>query len=215
MICHANSEIFPKWKEDKDACSVDYCMKIMQAAKEESCGKCILCREGSWQVYKIIKDITEGNAESEDYELLMDLLEQIKKHSSCDMSRTAAFICMDMMKRYENEWDQHIRRKLCSNLVCKGTFTLYIDPNLCDGCGKCLEGCGQGAIKGGDKMIHIINTDRCKKSMECISVCPKEAIKKAGSIKPKTPMELIPVGSFGRPSDKVEGGGRRRRRRRE
>lgn len=215
MICHTSGELFPKWEDaDINACVVDYSMNIMNVAKKESCGKCVLCREGTWQVHEIIKDITEGNAKSDDFELLSDLLEQIKDNAGCDMSRTAAGICKDMMKRYEEEWDMHIRRKRCSNLVCKGTFTLYVDPITCDGCGKCMESCPQGAIAGGAGMIHIINPDICNKSMVCLSVCPKDAIKKAGSVKPKIPNEPVPVGSFSH-SIGEEDDGRRRRRRRE
>ena len=215
MICEANSALLPSWDaSDTNACVVDYCLKLMDIARKESCGKCVLCREGTWQVYEIIKDITKGNAQTEDFKLLPDVLGQIRKSANCEMSRTAACICMDLMKTYEEEWDMHIRRKRCSNLVCKGTYTLYVDPQLCDGCGKCLESCPQGAIAGGAGMIHVINTDNCSKSMICVSVCPKGAIKKAGAVKPKLPGEPVPVGSLSQTEDSQEGETTRRRRRR-
>lgn len=214
MICEAKNTVFSRWDDsDSNACVVNYCMSIMDTARKESCGKCILCREGTWQVYEIIKDITEGNARSEDFELLLDVLSQIKKSANCEMSRTAASLCMDLMETYEEEWDKHIRRKRCSNLVCKGTYTLYVDPNICDGCGKCLESCPKGAIAGGKEMIHVINPDLCKKSMVCVSACPKGAIKKAGVVKPKLPSEPVPVGSLSQTSDSQEGESTRRRRR--
>lgn len=216
MTCKANSTIFQKWNNsDSNACVVDYCMNIMNTARKESCGKCVLCREGTWQVYKIIKDITEGNGNSDDFELLIDILEHIKKNASCEMSRTAASTVMDLMKTYEEEWDKHIRRKRCSNLVCKGSYTLYVDPQLCDGCGECLKNCSIGAIAGGEGMIHVINPDICNKCMACVSVCPKGAINKAGTVKPKLPNEPVPTGSFGCNSDNQESEMRRRRRRRE
>ncbi len=214
MSCNKDSSIFTKWEDaGREACVVDYCMNLMGTAKKESCGKCILCREGTWQVYQIMKDITEGNAEGEDFELLVDLLGQIRNYASCEMSRNAAAVCMELLKSYEEEWDMHIRRKRCTNLVCKGTYTLYVEPNLCDGCGQCLRSCPQGAIAGGEGLIHVIRTDLCNKSLVCVSICPKEAIKKAGVVKPKTPGEPVPVGSFGASIDSEEGGGRRRRRR--
>lgn len=214
MICQKDNNRFSKWDNAKeDGCVVDYCMNVMRTAKKESCGKCILCREGTWQVYQIIKDITEGNGESEDIELLKDLLEQISSYASCEMSRNAATICMDLIKSKEEEWDLHIRRKRCTNLVCKGTYTLYVDPVLCDGCGQCIKVCPQGAIIGGEGFIHMIDPQRCNKSLLCVSICPKSAIKKAGAIRPKLPSELVPVGSFGAVADSEEGGQRRRRRR--
>ena len=214
MTCEKDSSIVTKWEDiGKEACVVDYCMNVMRTAKNESCGKCVLCREGTWQVYQIMKDITEGNAESEDLELLKDLLEQIRSYASCEMSRSAAGVCIESLTSNEEEWDLHIRRKRCTNLICKGSYTLYVEPNLCDGCGKCLEICPQNAILGGDGLIHVIRTDLCNKSMQCVAICPKAAIQKAGAVKPKTPEEPVPVGSFGAAADSEEGGGRRRRRR--
>lgn len=214
MICESSSTIFPSWDDsDLSACVVDYCLNVMEVARKESCGKCVLCREGTGQVVEIIKDITKGNALSEDFELLIDVIGQIKANASCEMSKTAASICLELMKTREEEWDLHIRRKRCSNLVCKGSYTLYVDPELCDGCGKCLESCPQGAITGGDQMIHVIEPNICNKSLVCASICPKGAIKKAGAVKPKLPNEPVPVGSFGQSADTQEDGNTRRRRR--
>lgn len=212
MFCDSKSDIFVKWNPDeKNACPVDYCKALMKSAKEESCGEDVLCREGTWQAYEIIKDITEGNGKSDDLELLLELTGLIKENGGCDMSRTAASICMEMIGSNEEEWDRHIRRKRCTNLVCKASFTLYVDPMVCDGCGKCLETCSHSAISGGQGLIHVIDTDMCTKSMECINVCPKGAIKKAGPVKPKLPAEPVKAGSYGQAEE--EGGGRRRRRR--
>jgi len=214
LICEKGSDIFPECDEtNSQVCVVDYSMNIMRRAKEESCGSCVLCREGTWQAYQIMKDITEGNAKSEDFELLMDLLSKIERNASCEMSKKAAESCMNIMKRHEEEWDMHIRRKRCKNLICKGTYTLYIDPNECNGCGMCLNSCPKNAITGGEEMIHVIRTDICDKTMACMFACPKNAVKKAGSMKPKIPDEPVPVGSFGTAQSEEEGGGRRRRRR--
>jgi NAD-dependent dihydropyrimidine dehydrogenase PreA subunit len=216
MICNENSTLLPSWDaSNSSACVVDYCMNLMDIARKETCGKCVFCREGTLQIYEIIKEITEGNAESGDAELLLDVLSQIEKGGSCEMSKTAASRCIEMMKTYEEDWDLHIRRKRCSKLVCKGMYTLYIDPQLCDGCGKCLEVCSDGNILGGTGMIHVIQgSSGNDKAKELIAVCPKGAIKKAGAVKPKLPSEPVPVGSFGQDGgDSEEGTGRRRRRR--
>lgn len=218
MICDITSRVLPEIKEeafsDGSACAVDFGMKLMDTARRESCGKCVLCREGTWQVYEIIRDITEGKAESDDYELLTELLEQIKENGGCEMSARAASLCLGLLRNYQNEWDQHIRRKRCTNLICRASYTVFIAPELCDGCGKCLEACPGEAILGGRNMIHVIKTESCSKCMLCAEVCPKSAIKKVGVVKPKVPAEPVPVGSFGDSGGGNEEGTVMRRRRR-
>lgn len=214
MICRTDSYLLPDWNPSESNCVVDYCKQLMDIARRESCGECVFCREGTWQIYEIIKDITDGNPESEDYELLLDVLGQIEQGTSCEMPREAARRCIRLLKDEEDEWDKHIRRKRCANLVCKCSYTLYIDPRLCDGCGMCLEHCPPGVIMGEPGMIHVVNTDLYKNRLLSVSACAKDAIKKAGPVKPKLPETPIPVGSFDMGDDAKEGEGSRRRRRR-
>lgn len=218
MICDISSRSLPEVPEasftDGNECPVDFGKKLMDTARRESCGKCVLCREGTWQVYEIIKDITEGKAESNDIELLTELLQQISENGGCEMSARAASVCLDLLRNYQLEWDQHIRRKRCTNLICKASFTVYIAPELCDGCGKCQGVCPEGAILGGPNMIHVIDTERCTNCMLCADICPKGAVKKAGAVKPKVPAEPVPVGSYGEAGGGSEEGTTMRRRRR-
>ena len=214
MKCSQSFTPFEPWQGlTSGACPVTYCMTIMKRAKESSCGQCVLCREGTWQVWEITRSIIEGKAESDDYALLTDLLELIRDHASCEMARSGAAICLEVMAQTQDEWELHIRRKRCTNLVCKSTYTIYVDPNTCIGCGQCMNTCPEGAITGGEGLIHMIDPAICSKSLACISLCPVGAIKKAGPVKPKVPETLVPVGSFGNASG--EGDGKRRRRRRE
>ena len=84
---------------------------------------------------------------------------------------------------------------------------MYIDPALCTGCEICAKAAPEGAIAGGEGMIHVIKDDSRLKNDEFFALCPVAAIKKAGAIKPRVPQEPVPVGSF------EANGGRRRRRR--
>ena len=213
MICDKTLD-FPYWDSlEKNSCVVDYCTKIIDSARKESCGKTVFCREGTWQIYEIMKEISEGKGRSGDIELLKEILEQTRKSADCEMTKKASNICIELLESHEEEWERHQKRKVCSNLVCKGMYTLYIDPMLCDGCGKCVESCISKAIIGGKNMIHVIDTQLCSKSLQCIHVCPKNAIKKAGAIKPKLPTEPVPVGSIEEKSEDQSQTTMRRRRR--
>lgn len=219
MICKKMEEkhatVLPVFDpDDSSGCVVDYCKNLMDYARKESCGQCVFCREGTWQIYAIINDITEGLARSDDYELLLDILLQMEQGASCEMTREAAGRCIRLMREQEEEWDKHLRRKRCTNLVCRCSYTLYIDPGVCDGCGKCLEVVPAGAISGGEGMIHIINSDSAAYAGLSPSICPRGAVKKAGPVKPKLPAEPVLAGSFTTEEASGEGDTSRRRRRR-
>lgn len=213
MTCEAESRLLPEWEEQAESsCVVDYCKSLMDITRRESCGKCVLCREGTWQVYEILKNITEGYAHGEDLELVIELLELIRGNSGCEMSQEGAWRCIELIREKAEDWDQHIRRKRCTHLICQCSFTVFVDPALCDGCGLCREACKTGAIDGAPGLIHVIRTERCCKALSCMVSCPKGAIKKAGPIKPKVPQEPIPVGSLEEGAEDDEAGRRRRRR---
>ena len=219
IICEQKNTMLPEWNDDDfrngTACVVEFSKQLMDQARKESCGKDVFCREGTWQISEIIADVTEGKAEGEELELLRELLGLIRENSGCEMSGTAAERCLTLMDQYLDEWEMHIRRKRCTNLICKPSYILYIAPECCDGCGKCLEVCPVAAIAGGKDMIHVINAETCDKCGKCTEICPKDAVKKAtaGGLKPKAPAAPVPVGSFGGASGGEEGSTMRRRRR--
>lgn len=218
MFCNEDrAVILPTWQPDSTVtCVVDFSKNMMKIASEASCGKCVLCREGTLQVYEIIKDITIGSSKRDDYELCLELLGLIKENGDCELSQLAAASVLALMEEHAEEWEKHIKRNRCTNLVCQSSYTLYIDPELCDGCHLCVSACGSKAIKGSEGLIHVIETELCSKSLTCQSICPKGAIKKSGPVRPKLPTEPIPVGSFEGNSNEEEGdaSGMRRRRRR-
>ena len=98
-------------------------------------------------------------------------------------------------------------------LPSKCYYSLYIDPAVCKGNGACLKACPAGAVVGGEGMISVIKDESGLKTEAFIASCPNGAIKKyGGPVKPRTPSDPVPVGSFGAEGGAAAGGGRRRRR---
>lgn len=189
-------QLLISYYDEVNNCPVDWTKELIKIAKENSCGKCTFCRDGTAQVYKIIQDITNGDGREGDFNLLLDILEGIKVAADCENAIEAAKHCIEMLNKFPEEWENHILRKRCSNLVCKSYYTLHISPTDCIGCEKCLEVCNKNAIIGRRGYIHLIDNEKCNKCLDCIGACPVSAIIKAGSVKPKIPTELIEVGSF-------------------
>lgn len=193
---------------EMSACPVSWARDVVKTAREAACGKSVMCRDGLWQIEEIINDAVSGNGQSEDLELMGEILDTMER-LGCDMVQKVSGGLKTSISDYMDEWESHIKRKRCKALVCKAYYTVHIDPSKCTGEGSCIKACPQGAIDGGEGLISVINQDKCTRCGGCYTVCPQEAIIRAGAIKPKTPGQPVPVGSFG---EAGQGRGRRRRR---
>jgi NADH-quinone oxidoreductase subunit F len=95
------------------ACAVEMAMKKISYLHEQSCGKCVFCREGTFQMSDILKDISEGNGQPRDIELLNEIGEQMKTGCICDLGRTATNPVLSSIELFRNEYEVHIKEKRC------------------------------------------------------------------------------------------------------
>ncbi|MGB3342074.1 MAG: NADH-quinone oxidoreductase subunit NuoF [bacterium] len=168
---------------DDRTCMVDIAKYFLEFLKDESCGKCISCREGTQQMYEIVKRITEGKGKDNDIPLLENLGEVVQKASMCGLGQTAANPVLSTLRYFRGEYDLHIREKRCPALVCKELISYIIDPELCAGCTVCAKKCPNGAITGDPRKAHAIDQKKCTKCGICITNCPP----KFGAIKIVSP----------------------------
>ena len=193
----------------ESVCPVQWAADVAHQAHQSTCGHDVFCRDGLNQLYLIIQEICNDRGAVEDLDLLHELCDTIMMGAGCELSYKAAELVKTSLDTYGEEWRAHIGRKKCSAFQCKPFYSLYIDPNTCNGCGECLKHAPEGAVVGGEGMIHVIKKDAELKTDDFMNCCPVSAIKKAGTVKPALPPEPVPVGSFGAGA---AGGGRRRRR---
>lgn len=163
---------------DEDTCMVDVAKYFLSFLVEESCGKCTPCREGTYQLYKILEKITEGKGTMEDLETLEELAYVIKDSSLCALGKTAPNPVLSTLKYFREEYERHIKDKKCPAKVCKDLFEFRIIEERCKACMICLKNCPQNAIEGARKVVHKIIQDKCSKCGICYSVCPFGAIEK-------------------------------------
>lgn len=162
---------------DEDTCMVEVARFFMNFTQNESCGKCVPCREGTKRMLEIMENIVSGKGTLEDLDLLEELADTVSSTALCGLGKTAAGPVISTMKYFKDEYIEHVVNKRCSTKTCKGLTSFTIDGNLCKGCSKCQRVCPAGAIQGKIKETFRIIGDRCIKCGACIDACPFKAIK--------------------------------------
>jgi len=157
---------------DEDTCMVDTARYFLNFLADESCGKCVPCREGIKQMLDILTDITEGRGKEGDIELLEEVAAMVKDFSLCALGTTAPNPVLSTLQYFRDEYVAHIGQKRCPAYVCKALVSYYIDPEKCQACMICLRQCPVGAISGGKNQIHVIDQTKCTKCNTCFEVCP-------------------------------------------
>lgn len=157
---------------DEDTCMVDVARYFIDFLTEESCGKCVPCREGLRQMHRILTDITSGKGKEGDVELLEAISETAVEASLCALGKTAPNPFLSTLRYFRDEYEAHIKDKKCPALVCKSLISYYIDPEKCKACMICLKKCPENAIGGAKKTIHIIDQEKCTICGTCYDVCP-------------------------------------------
>jgi NADP-reducing hydrogenase subunit HndC len=157
---------------DEDTCMVDVARYFLDFLADESCGKCVPCREGIRQMLKILTNISKGKGREGDIELLEELSQVTRDASLCALGRTAANPVLSTIRHFRDEYEAHIKEKRCPAYVCKALISYYIDPEKCRACMICLRQCPAQAITGGKNQIHVIDQEKCTKCGTCFEVCP-------------------------------------------
>ena len=162
---------------DSDTCMVEVARFFMHFTQNESCGKCIPCREGTKRMLEILERIVAGEGKDGDIELLSELAETISATALCGLGKSASKPVISTIKNFRNEYEAHIYDKKCPAGACQKLKTISIDPELCKGCSKCARQCPVQAISGKIKEPFEIDLSKCIRCGSCIAACAFHAIK--------------------------------------
>ena len=160
-------------------CIVEVARFFMNFTQNESCGKCVPCREGTKNMLAILQKIVDGKGTMEDLDTLEELAKNVKEGSLCGLGKTAPNPVLSTLKYFRDEYIAHIQDKKCPAGVCTALKTITIDADLCKGCTKCARTCPVGAITGNVKEAHKIDQSKCIKCGACLTSCPFKAIKES------------------------------------
>ena len=161
---------------DNHTCMVEVARFFMNFTQNESCGKCVPCREGTKRMLEILERIVAGNGTVEDLDMLEELAKMITDTALCGLGKSAAQPVMSTLRVFRDEYLEHVVDKKCKSGNCTALRKFVINPDLCKGCSKCARNCPVGAISGKIKEPFTIDSEKCIKCGACESACPFKAI---------------------------------------
>ncbi len=162
---------------DETNCMVDIAKYFIGFLEEESCGKCVPCREGIKRMKEILTDITEGKGKEGDIELLEQLGSAIADTALCGLGQTSPNPVMSALRYFRDEFEAHIKDKRCPAGVCRALIRYSVITDKCTGCGRCVKACPQSAITQAEKKKPVtINQKKCIQCGSCKDVCKFSAI---------------------------------------
>jgi NADH-quinone oxidoreductase subunit F len=157
-------------------CMVSIARFFMEFTQRESCGKCVLCREGTKQLLALLEDVIEGRADAGTLDLMEKLGRAVQVGSLCGLGKTAPNPVLSTLRYFRKEYEEHVLEKRCRTGQCKALLKAEINAQKCKGCGVCIKVCPTGAITGEKKKPHSIDPELCIKCGACATACKLHAV---------------------------------------
>ena len=161
---------------DDKTCMVDVARYFLSFLVSESCGKCVPCREGLYQLHELTLKICNGEGTEADLDKMERLSQSVIVGSLCGLGKSGPNPFLSTIKYFRDEYLAHIREKRCPAGVCKSLITYTVIEEKCTGCVACITACAYNAITGERKKPHYIHQDQCEKCGACVAVCKPNAI---------------------------------------
>jgi NADH:ubiquinone oxidoreductase subunit F (NADH-binding)/(2Fe-2S) ferredoxin/NAD-dependent dihydropyrimidine dehydrogenase PreA subunit len=162
---------------DDRTCMVDVARYFIKFLTEESCGKCVPCREGLRQMLAMYDDLVAGRGKGGDLDRIERLARGMQLGSLCELGKSAPNPVLSTLRYFRSEYEAHITDRACPAGICRELTAYEIVADLCDGCHACFKACPVDAITGTLKELHVIHHDACISCGACFDVCPTEAIR--------------------------------------
>jgi bidirectional [NiFe] hydrogenase diaphorase subunit len=103
---------------DETSCMVDVAKYFMDFCMTESCGKCVPCRVGTFQMNELLARITARTASTQDVTMLEELCDLLRNTSLCGLGQSAPNPVLSTLRYFADEYTAHIQEKRCPAGVC-------------------------------------------------------------------------------------------------
>jgi NADH-quinone oxidoreductase subunit F len=161
---------------DDRTCMVDLARYFIDFLAEESCGKCVPCREGLKYMQALLLDLCSGRARPGDVERLKEAAEALGDTALCGLGQSAPNPVLSTMRYFPEEYEEHEREGFCRAGVCGGLYVARVDEGKCVGCTACAKACPVGAIAGSVKAPHRVDPAKCVSCGACLDACSFGAV---------------------------------------
>jgi NADH:ubiquinone oxidoreductase subunit F (NADH-binding)/Pyruvate/2-oxoacid:ferredoxin oxidoreductase delta subunit len=170
---------------DENTCMVDLVRYYMEFIRNESCGKCIPCREGTGRMLEILDSVIrkpqneDSGTTLERFKGVMQLetiASVMKDASLCGLGQTAPNPFISALSNFRDEFEEHIFDRKCQANICRGLRSFSIDVEKCTGCTACAAKCPVNAIYGTRLQPFFIVEDKCIGCGVCYDICKFSAI---------------------------------------
>ena len=102
---------------DENNNMVDVAHFFMEFCMDESCGKCVPCRAGTVQIFRIITKIRNGQGTEADIVKMQELCDMVKSASLCGLGQSAPNPVMSTLRYYRDEYMEFIQKNVSTNGV--------------------------------------------------------------------------------------------------
>ncbi len=170
---------------DESSCMVDIVRYYMEFIRNESCGKCIPCREGTGRMLEILESVIKKPASEDSGTTLerfkgvmqLETIASVMKDASlCGLGQTAPNPFISALRNFREEFEEHIFDRKCRANVCRGLRSFSINVEKCTGCTVCAGKCPVNAIYGTRLQPFFIVEDKCTGCGICYDVCKFSAV---------------------------------------
>ena len=163
---------------DDKTCMVDVAKYFLNFLRDESCGKCVSCREGTQRMWEIVRDITEGKGKKGDLDLLEELARACKDASMCGLGQTAANPVLSTLRYFRDEYEAHIEDKhVPGRRLHEASSATWSSPRSARAVWPARRPARTDAIRGvAQGRPHHRVQSKCIKCGACLEACRFEAV---------------------------------------
>ena len=109
-------------------CPLALYRSLLHISMNQSCGKCVPCRDGLAEVDYYLKLILEGNGTKDTLKLMEDKCRMIARTADCAVGVVGANLILDSLGEFKDEYESHVEKGSCVENVVQTVPCITLCP---------------------------------------------------------------------------------------